>query len=333
MQIVYPEYYNAFRCLASACPDSCCKEWAVDVDDTSADFYRSLPGALGDRLRQVLEDTEDGTIMTITNGRCPMWREDGLCRIQAELGYDALCQTCREFPRLRHDYGDFIELGLELSCPEAARLIFSSPAQNILVESVSGGDAPEYDLEAMQILKNSRETFLDFLNSGTYPLAETLAVLLMYCHSVQSELDGGDHAVLNVKDCLEKAMQFAKPGNISPLFEFFSALEILTQNWRKHLAAKPLTQPLNESLRPFVRYLVQRYWLQAVSDLDLVCRVKFIIAACLLVNAIGGNPVEVSQLFSKEIENDPDNVEAILSAAYTEPAFTDVHLLGLTLYP
>ena len=47
-----------------------------------------------------------------------MWRQDGLCRIQAELGHEALCKTCREFPRLRHDYGSFVELGLELH-PEA----------------------------------------------------------------------------------------------------------------------------------------------------------------------------------------------------------------------
>jgi len=83
MIIRIPKYYEDFHCIASACPDSCCKEWEVDVDDQAAAFYRSLEGALGDRLRQVLKDTKDGTVMTIENGRCPMWRQDGLCRIQA----------------------------------------------------------------------------------------------------------------------------------------------------------------------------------------------------------------------------------------------------------
>ena len=333
MQIIYPEYYNAFRCLASACPDSCCKEWTVDVDDASAAFYRSLPGALGDRLRHVLEDTEDGTIMTITDGRCPMWREDGLCRIQAELGHDALCQTCRDFPRLRHDYGDFVELGLELSCPEAARLIFSSSVPETIVESVPGGDDPEYDRETMEILQKSRRLFLDFLDSETYSPRESLAILLLYCHSVQAELDGGDSVDFDSEDCLTKARQFAKPGDISSLYQFFSGLEILTESWKEYLAARPLAREIDHSLRPFIRYMVQRYWLQAVSDLDLICRIKLIIVACLMINSIGDNPIETAQLFSKEIENDPDNVEAILTAAYTEPAFTDIHLLGLLLYP
>ena len=110
MQIYKSAYFDSFRCIAGRCPDSCCKEWDVQVDDRSAAFYRSISGPLGDRLRQVLvDDPESGTVMTIENGRCPMWRMDGLCRIHAELGHDALCKTCREFPRLTHDYGDFIE--------------------------------------------------------------------------------------------------------------------------------------------------------------------------------------------------------------------------------
>ena len=116
MQIRKPAYFDSFRCIAGQCPDSCCKEWEVEIDDRTAAYYRSLPGALGDRLRSVLKDDPDwGTVMTIENGRCPMWRTDGLCRIQAELGHDALCKTCRDFPRLCHDYGTFRELGLELS--------------------------------------------------------------------------------------------------------------------------------------------------------------------------------------------------------------------------
>ena len=115
MKVYYPEYYHKFQCIAGACPDSCCKDWAVDVDPDAAAYYRTLPGELGDRLRQVLKENEDSAYMEIESGRCPMWREDGLCRIQAAFGHDALCKVCREFPRLSHDYGDFRELGLELT--------------------------------------------------------------------------------------------------------------------------------------------------------------------------------------------------------------------------
>ena len=80
-----------------------------------------------------------------------------------------------------------------------------------------------------------------------------------------------------------------------------------------------------------VRYFVARYWLQAVSDYDLICRVKLAVVSCLVVKALGGNVIDTAQLYSKEIENDADNVEAILDGAYTAPALTDKKLLWLLL--
>ena len=74
-----------------------------------------------------------------------------------------------------------------------------------------------------------------------------------------------------------------------------------------------------------------RYWLQAVSDYDLISRAKLTVTACLLICALGGDMAQTAQQFSKEIENDPDNVDAILDGAYTSPALTDVQLLGLLI--
>ena len=330
MELITPAYYTQFRCIASACPDSCCKEWSVDVDEEAAARYRALPGALGDRLRQVLADTEYGTVMQIENGRCPMWRQDGLCRIQAELGHEALCQVCRDFPRLRHDYGSLVEIGLELSCPEAARLILGSEKDEVTITQLPGSEEAE-DPEALAILRRSREVALAFLESQAYPLPQALAILLMYGHDVQGELDGDIPAELNAGELLAEAAKYAQAGSIGPMFGFFSRLEILTDPW-KDLLARPSDRPVwPEVLRRFMRYMIRRYWLQAVSDYDLICRIKFMVSACLLLAHLPGDPLQNTQLFSKEIENDPDNVEALLDAAYIDPAFTDTQLLGLLL--
>ena len=80
-----------------------------------------------------------------------------------------------------------------------------------------------------------------------------------------------------------------------------------------------------------IKYFINRYWLQAVSDYDVVCRAKFAIAACLLIHSLGGDLLETAQLFSKEIENDAENMEAILDGAYTAPALTDTALLGFLM--
>lgn len=325
-----PVYFDVFRCVAGDCPDSCCKEWAVQVDGASAAFYRSLSGELGDRLRKVLHDEDGETVMSIEDGRCPMWRQDGLCRIQAELGEEALCKVCREFPRLRHDYGDFVELGLELSCPEAAGLILADPMTEPVIREIPGGEPPEYDEDAMTSLKASRTKMLEILSDHRYPVPVALALGLLYGYQAQSELDGGVEMPFDAADALESARAFAKCPDTGEIPHFFLGLEILTEEWRQRLL-DPHPGSWQEQYRALARYFVQRYWLQAVSDYDLYSRVKFIVISCLLIRQLGGDLTATAQLYSKEIENDADNVEAILDGAYSHPAFTDNKLLELLL--
>ena len=329
MKITKPSYFDDFVCIASNCPDSCCKEWDVQVDEKSAAYYRSLPGQLGDDLRRLLKDEDGETVMTIVEGRCPMWRSDGLCRIQAELGEQALCKTCREFPRLTHDYGDFIERGLELSCPEAARIILSAPIADPIAEETSGGEA-EYDGEAMEVLLRTREKVLTILADSTRPVNECLALALLYGYQAQAELDGDGEAPFDGDAALESVREFVKLPEITELPDFFADLEILTDGWADMLK-RPSPALWDHRFRNLARYFLERYWLQAVSDYDLACRVKFCIASCILIRNLGGDLLHTAQVYSKEIENNIDNVEAILDGAYSHPAFTDDKLLGLLL--
>ena len=200
MVIRKPQYYDTFRCAAGACPDSCCHQWEVQVDADAAERYRALPGPLGDDLREVLR-TEDGeTFMTLREGKCPMWRSDGLCRIQAELGETALCRVCREFPRLRHDYGGFQELMLEMSCPEAAKWIFMDEVGWVETE-IPGGSEAEYDREAMALLLASREEAMALLDGEALP-EEALAKLLLLGVRAQNALDGGDAGEIRMEEAM-----------------------------------------------------------------------------------------------------------------------------------
>lgn len=327
MELYKPAYFDTFRCLAARCPDSCCHLWDVQVDADSAAKYRRLPGDLGQRLRQALYEEDGETYIALENGRCPMWRTDGLCRLQAELGEEALCQTCREFPRLRHDYGDFVELGLELSCPEAARLILTEETGALLREQVPGGEEPGYDTDAMAVLKATRQEALTLL-AGNRSVPDSLALLLLYGAQAQQALDEGELPDFDPEAGLETAREFAVSGDIQKMLDFFSNLEILTPQWQQRLE-HPAPAPWQQEHLALARYFVNRYWLQAVSDYDLYSRVKFAVIACLLVRHLGGSLLETAQLFSKEIENDAQNVDALLDAAYEEPTFADAALLGL----
>lgn len=331
MNICKPEYYDRFRCLAGDCPDSCCQDWTVQVDEKSAAFYRSLPGALGDRLRQVLDDGEDGVTLTLQEGRCPMWEADGLCRIQRELGEECLCQVCRDFPRLRHDYGSFQELGLELSCPQAAKLILADETGALCSSEIPGAGEGDWEEEALDVLRTARETMHAILSEDR-PFGECLALALLYGCQVQSALDGGELGEFDGEAALTEGRSLAKPGDMGEILDFFAGLERLTARWDARLQ-NPRPASWEKGHRALGRYFVNRYFLQALSDYDVYSRVKFMIAACLVICYLGGDLLETAQLFSKEIENDADNLDAILDAAYTHPAFRDDRLLGLLLNP
>ena len=331
MKISRPAYFDDFRCLAGSCPDSCCKEWDVLVDDVSAARYLDMDGQLGDALRSVMYEEDGQYYFAIQpDRRCPMWRDDGLCRIQAEKGEEMLCKTCADFPRLTHDYGDFMERQLELSCPEAARLILSAVPAPWVTEELPGGEG-EYDTDAMDCLLQARSEALSILEDPRFSPAEGLALLLIHGYRRQEVLDGAEAEAFDLQGALELAEELACEVHGSELIDFFLGLEILTPGWQERLDAGWSSTGIPELCRPLARYFVERYYLQAVSDYDLVGRVKLAVISCLLISGLGGDFVQTAQTYSKEIENDADNVDALLDGAYTSPALTDAKLLGLLL--
>lgn len=327
MVIRKPEYYDDFRCLAGDCPDSCCKEWAVAVDGETLAKYRALPGALGEAVRQTLREEDGETVLFSQGGHCPLQQRDGLCRIHRELGQEALCDVCREYPRLSHDYGTFLELGLELSCPQAAKQILSDGGSVITWEA-PGGEAPDYDEADMALLLESRDQALTLLAEKGRTAGEALALLLCYGAQAQMALDGEETIPFSPEDAVKKIG--AEPGSMERIRDFFQGLEILTHRWKRTLETSQV-RPLQEKAIALARYLINRYWLQAISDLDLYGRVKFTVVSCLLVSSLEGDFTENAQLYSKEIENDPDNLYALLDAMYESPVFADSKLLGLLL--
>lgn len=95
-----PDDYTAFRCLAGACPQTCCAAWEIVVDPDAQDAYLRLQHPLAAKLRRVLRvDSEGDTYFAQTDGRCPFLCADGLCELQRTLGEQSLCRTCRDFPR------------------------------------------------------------------------------------------------------------------------------------------------------------------------------------------------------------------------------------------
>ena len=66
-----PDDYDAFRCIAGACPQTCCAAWEIVVDPDAQDAYLRLQHPLAEKLRRVMRVDADGdTYFAQTDGRC-----------------------------------------------------------------------------------------------------------------------------------------------------------------------------------------------------------------------------------------------------------------------
>lgn len=330
----YPDFYRQFHCLADQCPDSCCADWAVVVDEASARRYRHLPGILGDKLRQVMETDEDGDlIFRLEEGRCPFWDTDGLCRIQRELGEEGLCETCHRFPRLTQDYGSFIEHGLTLACPEAARLILchSGPRQVMAVTDDLPEEVTGLDEEVLEELQAARQVLLEELWAGNCRETDALAVCLMHIQWFQDCFDGFAPGAWNRELALTQADSVPSRGELPwRLIQLHRELEILTPEWGELLqeAAQWDTDlpklPLTGMLRNLAEEYLYRYWLQGVDDGDCVSRMILLAVNALVVRYLAQvklakigtltthDLLRLFQLYAKEVEHDEVNRERLL---------------------
>ncbi|MBD3669651.1 MAG: hypothetical protein HUJ29_02675 [Gammaproteobacteria bacterium] len=137
------DYMASFRCIGSECEDTCCKQWAVRIDDQHyaalqrlADKHPVLANIVVESVVRV-EDEENDAYASIEmkdNGFCPFLDAQQLCRIQTLGGFDALGNTCTFFPRVIYEIDGDIEVAGAFSCPEVVRGCLSSSNRPGLIE-------------------------------------------------------------------------------------------------------------------------------------------------------------------------------------------------------
>ena len=147
MKLVAPDYYTGFKCIADKCKHNCCKGgWIISIDEDTLEYYRSVTGPLGDRLKAGIDEkAETPRFILDEQGTCPLFNENGLCDLITELGENSLCQICRDHPRFRNFYGDRTEIGVGLCCEAAGDLILKRQEKPVLVVLEDDGEADEPD--------------------------------------------------------------------------------------------------------------------------------------------------------------------------------------------
>lgn len=207
MIVRVPDYYNDFHCIAEKCRHSCCIGWEIDIDEDTYEYFSSIPGKFGRRLKENMVRTDEGDccFKLSQDGRCPFLNKENLCDICTELGEEALSEVCTEYPRFPVYYGDVLQKSLTLSCEEVGRLVFTNPdiikildfevpseedffEEEQPADEDSGADQYE-DPETISVLEEAQDKLIGLLQNREKSLGDRITDAFSFCSEVQKKLD------------------------------------------------------------------------------------------------------------------------------------------------
>jgi lysine-N-methylase len=198
-----PRSYHAFRCIGAYCEDTCCVGWIVNVDKSTYEAYQRCDDPeLGPRLHQLVTintpsvSDDNYARINLDGPGCPFLSE-GLCGIQKKLGEEFLPIMCSAYPRVMNMVDDVLQRSLDLSCPEAARIILLDPNPMEFDEE----EGPPHDprLANLSVLRTQngksnkpyqhfreiREFVIRLLQYRAFPLWKRLMILGSVCDQLQ----------------------------------------------------------------------------------------------------------------------------------------------------
>ena len=292
MIYAYPDYYGEFKCIADRCRHNCCIGWEIDIDEASLEKYRSAEGGLGDELRERILIDGGPHFELCENDRCPFLNGENLCRLIMEKGEDFLCDICRDHPRVRSYLPGRTEIGLGLSCEEAARLIITRKAPFAVVET--GTD--EGDEETENIVSGRKE-LLDIVTDRS----------------------------IDINDRMKKLQELYEPlPEKSPAqwAEFFLSLERMDEKWTARLEklgeCDAFNVPNTTEFEQLLAYFLYRHVPECYEDFESESKILFAVLSVQIIAALFGKSggtveelIDIARAYSAEIEYSDENPQKI----------------------
>lgn len=249
MEYTLPHYFNEFKCVASACADTCCAGWAIMIDEKSLEKYEKLEGPFGNRVRNSV-NWKEGSFHQCDKKRCAFLNEKNLCDMQEEGGEEMLCETCRDYPRHKEEYEGLREASLSLSCIEAAKLILGceEPVRFLVLEDDEEDEEFEdFDFLLFDRLMDAREMMMAMLQNRKVDIMMRIGMVLHLAQQIQDSIDEGnifaiDGQVAEFEE-LDALLVFQQEQMENPIgeieyctvmrkvFRTFSKLEVLKEDW------------------------------------------------------------------------------------------------------
>ena len=249
MKIRVPEYFKDFKCIASKCEDTCCAGWGIVIDDVTYDRYKNVQGKFGERLRSEIVHEAGENIFVLKGNNCPFLNKEKTCDIYINIGEENLCYTCQQYPRYTEEFGSLREIGISLSCPEAARIMLNNDKKVTFELSENEEVVSSYnDINAQLFIEllQSRNIVMDMLQDRDIDLRKRVALALLFVDEIQEKIDESEIKEINsvrekysdkffLEELLEKLEEYKdnegiKYDNIQEYFNVFRDLKHITPN-------------------------------------------------------------------------------------------------------
>lgn len=293
MKLYAPAYYKRFRCIADKCEHSCCIGWEIDIDADTLQKYKQLKSGYGAVIKESISMDDTPHFRLCEGERCPHLNERGLCKIILGVGEDYLCDICREHPRF-YNYTKVAEVGVGMSCPEAARLILSSPdfAQ---IEVV--GEVPDVTDDVPFSGCAARGKLYAMLEENDYTTA------LENIYRTYSIDVGEDDRWLKTLDSLEYLDAAHKE-----LFMHYASTR------------RPASGEVDEYLKRFLAYFAYRHCTESIHEAEFCARLSFCLFCerlfASLIAARGAKSLPevaaLASIISEEIEYSEENTWTLM---------------------
>lgn len=253
-----PKYMLTFKCIGSACADTCCAGWDINIDEDTYKKYTNCTGKLKELVQGKFRENKNsedylnkGFMILKEHNKCPFLNDNLLCDIHGGIGEENLCITCKRFPRVYNIIDDVYEKSGLPSCEEICNIAFLNKEKMEFIETEEEIDESAIeirriiDTEAfegtdslLQYFWDIRINSINIIQNRSFSIEERLGILKSFYTKIEEYYNEKDFE--GIEDLLGEYGE----GNID-----FDSLKILDLNESNEFYLSLLDKELIKNIR------------------------------------------------------------------------------------
>ena len=275
-----PKYMLTFKCIGSACTDTCCAGWDINIDEDTYKKYTNCTGELKELVQGKIRENKNsddylnkGFMILKEHNKCPFLNDNLLCDIHGGVGEENLCITCKRFPRVYNIIDDIYEKSGLASCPEICTKAFLNKDKMEFIEIEESVDESAIDIRRiidtevfegsdslLQYFWDIRVNSINIMQNRNFSIEERLSILKYFYNKIEEYYNEKDF------DAIEELLDEYSEGNI-----YLDSLKILDLNEGNEFYLSLLEEELIKNIRSVrLKECIEEYKKEILKVNDIV---------------------------------------------------------------